>query len=508
MLFDKKYQNQYETSIHDEIMDKMPVELRKNPQVMQELKNRIHSHTEQVARYLMDKNPWRDWQVVLQKFELALNKPSIELPTLEDATTHYLDFTKSANVPATADYWHKGINAIKTADYKPKKKSRGKKSWGKTKPKRKRSTEIRLLYKQLMEEWRKSIDEEIRRWQAQQMAKLRAEFIQSLQEWFVCLQQICAFVNDLGMDLGYFLDFADGGASLTDIQTLKDWLQTLEEDTGVKKICDLLGRLKRMGKSMEMQMIETPEIATKWVPDCNSTEEITGIELGNTIERVIPSELALLASPDIDILFDLKYIESKLMCFEMIGYESVETTTMQKKRTAVETEEPKGPIIICVDTSASMQGTPEYIAKAATLHMVNLARQEKRDCYLINFSTGIETLDFSAGMAFSDFLGFLQQSFHGGTDATPALEHAIEQMNGEKYGNADLIIISDFIMPQLQQSLQKDIQKLRKKGNKFHSLCITGEFVSERLKTHFDQEWVYNPATSEVSEIINFSKTV
>lgn len=53
------------------------------------------------------------------------------------------------------------------------------------------------------------------------------------------------------------------------------------------------------------------------LPDINSREEIIGIRLGRDIEHVLPSEMALLADPETSILFDLKYVESRLMCFDM-----------------------------------------------------------------------------------------------------------------------------------------------------------------------------------------------
>ena len=58
-------------------------------------------------------------------------------------------------------------------------------------------------------------------------------------------------------------------------------------------------------------------------------------------------------------------------------------------------DDSKGPMILCIDTNGSMNGTPEYIAKAIALYFATQSMKEKRKCFLINFSTSIETLELT-----------------------------------------------------------------------------------------------------------------
>lgn len=51
---------------------------------------------------------------------------------------------------------------------------------------------------------------------------------------------------------------------------------------------------------------------------------------------------------------------------------------------------------MAIDTSTSMSCAPETVAKAVALYFTARARMQNRVCYLINFSTGIETLDLSS----------------------------------------------------------------------------------------------------------------
>ncbi|MBR1614821.1 MAG: VWA domain-containing protein, partial [Treponema sp.] len=98
-----------------------------------------------------------------------------------------------------------------------------------------------------------------------------------------------------------------------------------------------------------------------------------------------------------------------------------------------------------MDTSGSMHGTPENIAKTVTFALSKIAIEEERKCYLVSFSTEIETLDmsdFKSGDALTRIVQFLHMSFNGGTDASPALRHAVQMLQKDGYKNADVLMIS------------------------------------------------------------------
>jgi uncharacterized protein with von Willebrand factor type A (vWA) domain len=68
-----------------------------------------------------------------------------------------------------------------------------------------------------------------------------------------------------------------------------------------------------------------------------------------------------------------------------------------------------------------------------------------------NFSTGINVLKLGKDVGLEAVLRFLQMSFPGGTDVAPALEHALDKMVEEAYRNADLLVVSEFIMSALPE---------------------------------------------------------
>jgi uncharacterized protein with von Willebrand factor type A (vWA) domain len=106
----------------------------------------------------------------------------------------------------------------------------------------------------------------------------------------------------------------------------------------------------------------------------------------------------------------------------------------------------RGPMILCVDTSGSMRGAPENIAKAAVLESVRTAFRERRGCKLIAFGGAGELLerDLAAGRdALHAMLEMMGQGFDGGTDVQTPIERAIELVHQRAWSSADLLIVSD-----------------------------------------------------------------
>lgn len=244
------------------------------------------------------------------------------------------------------------------------------------------------------------------------------------------------------------------------------------------------------------------------LPDINSREEIVGVRLGRDLENLLPAELALLADPDTALLFDLKYVESGLMCFDMQGIQIAQRHIETEEERDVKEAEKKGPMVICIDTSGSMKGMPETVAKAVALFLSAKAREQKRSCYLINFSTGIDTLDLGADVGIEALLRFLQMSFHGGTDVAPALEHALDKMEQDAYRNADLLVVSDFIMSELPKRSLARIENRQLNGNRFHSLVVGKCYMTKRIRSHFENEWVYDPSSSRIHELVRFERNI
>jgi uncharacterized protein with von Willebrand factor type A (vWA) domain len=71
------------------------------------------------------------------------------------------------------------------------------------------------------------------------------------------------------------------------------------------------------------------------------------------------------------------------------------------------------------------------------------------------FSTAIETPNLTDIKNNLDkLIAFLSMSFHGGTDATPAMKGALRMLEAEDYKKADVIVVSDFVMSGFNEQTQ------------------------------------------------------
>jgi uncharacterized protein with von Willebrand factor type A (vWA) domain len=147
------------------------------------------------------------------------------------------------------------------------------------------------------------------------------------------------------------------------------------------------------------------------------------------------------------------------------------------------------------------------VAKTLCFAILKIAIQENRKCYLISFSTQIETLnlsDFKNSM--EKLLQFLAMSFQGGTDATPAIQESLRMLQTQDYKKADVLMISDFVMPHFDTTTQAQIQAAKVKKTQFHSLVI-GNSQNQGVISDFDNNWFYdiNSRGSMITLVQNLS---
>ena len=165
---------------------------------------------------------------------------------------------------------------------------------------------------------------------------------------------------------------------------------------------------------------------------------------------------------------------------------------------SVKEKEKKEPVIICVDTSGSMNGTPERVAKTITFALAKKCLDEERKCFLISFSPGIEVQDlshFEKSNGLNVLVQFLRKSFNGGTDASPALEKSLELLSSNDWKNADVLVVSDMVMGSFSAELEARIKAQQKKESTFYSLVI-GSSGNKNVIDIFDENWSYNTADS------------
>ncbi len=179
--------------------------------------------------------------------------------------------------------------------------------------------------------------------------------------------------------------------------------------------------------------------------------ELKGIRHSDRIERMLGSEALLLRHPVLHKLWRARLAESRLLTYES---EAVLTETVpdpsarHRSPATLPARLPlgRGPMLVCVDTSGSMRGGPENVAKAVVLEVLRVAHREQRACRLIAFGGPGELLerDLELGRdGLRHLLDFIGQSFDGGTDLQAPLERVVELVHGERWHCADLLLVSD-----------------------------------------------------------------
>jgi uncharacterized protein with von Willebrand factor type A (vWA) domain len=256
---------------------------------------------------------------------------------------------------------------------------------------------------------------------------VRRNVRQGLAEAMAEVGQANNAVNAFGG--GYDADFGtENGAGGRNSLSTKEKLviaQQVSHSPKLQQIAAVCGRFTRIALQQQKTRVKHP-------PD-----EITSITTGSEIERLLPSEIALLADPDLEDLFYLRFAERGLMQYDLIGHEP----------------QGQGPIIIAIDESGSMTTdyggmTGEVWSKAVMLALLSIARLQKRDLAVIHFSgpNDLRIDLFPKGQATpAEVIACASFFFNGGTVFEPWMKKALDLVDGSQFEKADVICVSDGI---------------------------------------------------------------
>ena len=178
--------------------------------------------------------------------------------------------------------------------------------------------------------------------------------------------------------------------------------------------------------------------------------ELKGIRHSDRLERMLGSEAMQIRHPVLRKLWRARLAESRLLTYESEAVLLERVPDPQGRRHSEAAPAPealeRGPMILCIDTSGSMKGGPENIAKAVVLEALRTAQREGRRCRLMAFGGPDELIERELDLSRSGLqtlLDMLGQGFDGGTDVQTPIERAIAQVHSEGWRSADLLIVSD-----------------------------------------------------------------
>ncbi|WP_456325930.1 VWA domain-containing protein [Desulfonauticus submarinus] len=208
----------------------------------------------------------------------------------------------------------------------------------------------------------------------------------------------------------------------------------------LKKISEIAGRFQRFALYKQETKVK------------HGRDEVVDTELGNDLARVVPSELAYLINPATKLLFYRKFVEKELLQYSLIGTE----------------KQAKGPIVVCIDNSGSMEGEREIWSKAVMLGLLTIAQKQKRSFAIIHFGSASEIAMWKFNKEnppiMDKLIEILEFFFGGGTDFETPLKTAIDCIKSEKdFKKADIIFITDgecIIPDSFLEQFQKEKKEL------------------------------------------------
>jgi uncharacterized protein with von Willebrand factor type A (vWA) domain len=290
---------------------------------------------------------------------------------------------------------------------------------------------------------------------------------------------------------------------------LHSYEKLLERDPLIQDLAKSLGRHETQARTEPVTEARSPE--PERLVEQASKGDLIGVHESDDLSSMLPSEAALLTDETAQWMFYQKFAAKKLLAFayrqEFFSPPKVLSGLLQyNPQKGPQT--PKGPFILCIDTSGSMRGIPETVAKTLCFALLKMALQDGRDWYLISFAIGMNTLHIAETVrtqhlrqALDRLTEFLSTSFYGGTNAGPALQEALNLLETQEFRKADVLMVSDFIMPPLDEPTLERIKTAQEQHTQFHSLLIGdrgNKAINQAVVGVFDRQWVYEADIPEV----------
>jgi uncharacterized protein with von Willebrand factor type A (vWA) domain len=325
-------------------------------------------------------------------------------------------------------------------------------------------------------EIRAGLEQELAAWASTRMEEAWGEQLYGWSSVFEVFGQLQAEAS-FGWDLSRGLLKHVGWAKVEQMNSL---LKSLPQ---IAEIAKALGRAKSSDKELGpeeriMAKVSRVREELQWVEAPDARTHTDGIHKSDDIPRMLPMEGSLYLHPVFRKLWKAKLIERSLACYQVKGIAQRRKLTEEwvEEEQVVREKLERGPIIVCLDTSGSMQGVPETVAKAITLEAMRLAHAEGRDCLLYAFSGygGVVEHDLDLSPAgIGSLCDFLCMSFHGGTDISGPISSATKRLDSARWKRADIIMVSDG-----EFDVSGETQRTLEEAKKKHGLRVHGLLVS------------------------------
>jgi len=235
-------------------------------------------------------------------------------------------------------------------------------------------------------------------------------------------------------------------------------------------------------------------IATELLDQPN---EVRGVKRSGRLARMLASEAAMVRHPVLRRLWRARFAEQQLLTYEDAAVSTqwrLRQDTLARSQSAFRgVPLGHGPMLVCLDTSGSMRGAPENVAKACVLQALRTAHGSGRACRLLAFGGVGELLEQDLALTpegLDTLLALMDQSFDGGTDVQTPLERAIALVQQGTHALADILIVSDGefgVTPATLDALRRSKKLL---GLRVHGILIGDRETIGLLEVCDQLHWV------------------
>lgn len=223
--------------------------------------------------------------------------------------------------------------------------------------------------------------------------------------------------------------------------------RALQGNPKLARIAALAGRLRMRARDKQRRKVE-------YVP-----EQIVDVTLGAEIARLLPSELMLLATEETELLLLRKLTERQALEYKLEGQES----------------EDRGPILLCVDSSGSMDGARNEWAMATALALMEICAMQRRGFGLCHFDTSVRKtflVPANQRVTLNQLVEMVGYFSGGGTAFGPPLDWALNELGGAAWSKADVILVTDGAGAWGEQ-----VKRLGEAGASVYGVAIESDFT-------------------------------
>lgn len=342
-----------------------------------------------------------------------------------------------------------------------------------------------------LQRWRLSLVVQVTTLNQQLLEEEHDKLLNEVQERMTLSGQLEPVLVENDNAAGRLWDMSAGKLQRGDYQLIVKYGDFLAQQPELMQLAEQLGR-SREAKSVPKKEAPMETFRTLVREPSSVPEQVDGIVQSDDILRLLPPELATLGITELEYEFYRRLVEKQLLTYRLHGEAWREKISERPVVHQDVDEQPRGPFIVCVDTSGSMGGFNEQCAKAFCLALMRVALADNRSCFIMLFSSEVVRYELSGPQGIEQAIRFLSQRFRGGTDLASCFRAIVERLQDQEWADADAVVISDFIAQRLPDEVVNKVGELqRRHQHRFHAVAMSTHGKPGIMRI-FDHIWRFD----------------